>query len=68
MHSMKENNEYLADEAVLKGDESTVLYRAVLINQRFQGPVFSFVNSFSYSNYQNRLFIMKKQKHRLGKK
>lgn len=68
MHSMKENHEYLADEAVLKGGESAVLYRAVLINQRFQGPVFSFVNSFSYSNYQNRLFMMKKTKTSSWKK
>lgn len=62
IHLQKENHEYLADEAVLQNGESIAVYRAVLINQRFQGPIFSFSNSFNYSNQKNRLNMMKKEK------
>lgn len=67
IHLMKENHEYLADQAVLSGGESDAAYRAVLINQQFQGPVFSFANSFSYSTNKNRFNMMKKAKQSLGK-
>lgn len=60
--SMKENHEFLADQAVIKAGYSPFLYQAVLINQRFQGPVFSFANSFNYSNHLKRLTMMKKMK------
>jgi len=60
--SLKENHEFLADKAVLDTGCSPTLYQAVLINQRFQGPVFSFTNSFNYSNHLKRLTMMKKMK------
>lgn len=60
--SLKENHEFLADRAVLDTGCSPTLYQAVLINQRFQGPVFSFTNSFNYSNHLKRLTMMKKMK------
>lgn len=59
---IKENHEFLADKAVIKSGISPVLYQAVLVNQRFQGPVFSFSNSFNYSKSLNRLVMIKKEK------
>ncbi|WP_165044495.1 M56 family metallopeptidase [Dysgonomonas sp. ZJ709] len=59
---LKENHEFLADKAVIDSGTSPALYKAVLINQRFQGPVFSFSNSFNYSNNLNRLVMIKKTK------
>lgn len=60
--SQKENHEFLADKAVIDSGISPVVYQAALINQRFQGPVFSFSNSFNYSNQLNRLFMIKRVK------
>ncbi len=60
--SLKENHEFLADKAVIEAGISPALYQATLINQRFQGPVFSFSNSFHYPNQLNRLFMIKKTK------
>lgn len=60
--SQKENHEFLADKAVLDTGISPAVYQAALINQRFQGPVFSFANSFNYPNQLNRLFMIKKAK------
>lgn len=60
--SQKENHEFLADKAVIDGGISPAIYQATLINQRFQGPVFSFSNSFSYPNQLNRLSMIKKTK------
>ncbi|MBF0577966.1 M56 family metallopeptidase [Dysgonomonas sp. GY617] len=60
--SQKENHEFLADKAVIDSGISPVLYQAALINQRFQGPVFSFSNSFNYPNQLNRLCMIKKVK------
>lgn len=59
---LKENHEYLADKAVIDSGISPALYQAVLINQEFQGPVFSFSNSFNYSKPLNRLSMIKKAK------
>ncbi|WP_165021830.1 M56 family metallopeptidase [Dysgonomonas sp. ZJ279] len=59
---LKENHEFLADKAVIDSGTSPALYKAVLINQRFQGPVFSFSNSFNYLNNLNRLVMIKKTK------
>ncbi|MFV0418942.1 MAG: M56 family metallopeptidase [Dysgonomonas sp.] len=59
---LKENHEYLADKAVIDSGISPTLYQAVLINQEFQGPVFSFSNSFNYSKPLNRLSMIKKAK------
>lgn len=58
----KENHEFLADKAVIDQGIKPELYQAVLINQRFQGPVFSFSNSFNYKNQLNRLAMIKKVK------
>ena len=58
----KENHEFLADKAVIDKGTSPALYQAVLINQQFKGPVFSFSNSFNYSNHLNRLTMIKKGK------
>ncbi len=60
--SQKENHEFLADKAVIDAGISPAIYQAALINQRFQGPVFSFSNSFTYPNQLNRLFMIKKEK------
>ena len=59
---VKENHEFLADKAVLNQGVPPALYRAVLINQKFEGSVFSFSNSFNYSHKLNRLTMMKKTK------
>lgn len=68
IHWIKENHEYLADQAVIEAGESSAVYRAVLINQQFQDPIFSFANSFSYPNHLNRLNMMKKTKTQSWKK
>lgn len=59
---LKENHEYLADKAVIETGVSPAVYQAVLINQEFQGPVFSFSNSFSYPKSLKRLDMVKKTK------
>ena len=58
--SIKENHEYLADEAVLISGYSQVNYRAVLINQSLNTPVFSLVNPFAYYKFK-RISMMKKE-------
>lgn len=68
IHWIKENHEYLADQAVIEAGESSAVYRAVLINQQFQDPIFSFANSFSYPNHLNRLNMIKKTKTQSWKK
>ena len=68
IHWIKENHEYLADNAVLKAGESSSIYCAVLINQQFQNPIFSITNTFSYPNNLNRLNMMKKNKSKSWKK
>ncbi|WP_163309236.1 M56 family metallopeptidase [Dysgonomonas sp. 521] len=62
VHLLKENHEFLADKAVIDSGVSPALYQAVLINQRFQGPVFSFSNSFNHTKPMNRLSMLKKTK------
>lgn len=57
---LKENHEFLADKAVIDSGISPSVYQAVLINQRFQGQVFSFANSFNYGKSLNRLAMMRK--------
>lgn len=64
----KENHEFLADKAVIDTGISPALYRAVLINQQFRGPIFSFSNSFNYSNSLNRLAMITKTKSSPWKK
>lgn len=65
---LKENHEFLADKAVLESGVSPVIYQAVLVNQEFKEPVFSFSNSFNYSKSLKRLSMMKKTKSSPWKK
>lgn len=65
---IKENHEFLADKEVLNNGNSVATYQAVLINQNFNHPVFSFSNSFAYSNKFKRINMMKKQASGSAKK
>lgn len=65
---IKENHEFLADKAVLDAGHSPVTYKAVLVNQTFDGSIFSFTNSFNLSNQLNRLNMIKKEKSSSWKK
>ena len=62
VHLLKENHEFLADKSVIDSGISLALYQAVLINQEFRGPVFSFSNSFNYLKPHNRLNMIKRSK------
>ncbi|MCD7973034.1 MAG: hypothetical protein LUG18_10300 [Candidatus Azobacteroides sp.] len=68
VHYQKENHEFLADKAVIAEGVAPAVYQAVLVNQQFRGPVFSFAHSFSYSKPLNRLSMMKKEKTSSWKK
>lgn len=65
---LKDNHEFLADQAVLESGVSPVIYQAVLVNQEFKEPIFSFSNSFNYSKSLKRLSMMKKTKSSQWKK
>ena len=67
LHAIKENQEYLADQAVLKNGVSSVLYRAALINNSLKGSVFNLTNSFM-SNNLKRITMMKKKSSKSIKK
>ncbi len=56
----KENHEFLADQFVIDTGISPALYRAILINQQLQGPIFSFSNSFNVIKPLNRLKMITK--------
>lgn len=58
----KENHEFLADQFVIDTGISPALYRAILINQQLQGPVFSFSNSFNVTKPLNRLKMITRTK------
>jgi len=55
---IKDNQEYLADEAVLQHETPRAVYQAVLINHTLKIPVFNITNSFS-NNQINRIKMMK---------
>jgi TonB family protein len=57
---IKQNHEYLADEAALERTTNPANYRATLMNQIFNAPVISLSNSFSYSISKKRFDMMKK--------
>ena len=59
--AIKENHEYLADEAVINHGKSPAIYQAVLINSCYETPVFAFANSFAYSDKYKRIRMMKKK-------
>jgi TonB-dependent SusC/RagA subfamily outer membrane receptor len=61
--SIKENQEFMADKAVLEKGNSPVFYQAVLINNAFQSPVFELTNSFTHNKFK-RIRIMKTTKNR----
>jgi len=60
LRSVKENHEYLADEAVIHNGYSPVYYRAALINQSLNTSIFPLVNSFAYYKFK-RISMMKKE-------
>jgi len=60
LRSIRENHEYLADEAVISSGYSPVCYRAALINQSLNASVFPLVNSFSQYKFK-RIIMMKKE-------
>ncbi|MCL2651298.1 MAG: TonB-dependent receptor plug domain-containing protein [Candidatus Azobacteroides sp.] len=60
LRSIRENLEYLADEAVIRNGYSPALYRAALINQSFNTPVFSLANPFAHYKFK-RIVMMKKE-------
>ncbi len=57
---IKQNHEYLADERALQLAVDPAAYKAALVNQLFQAPVFSLTDSFSYSLNRSRFAMMKK--------
>ncbi len=57
---VRQNHEYIADEAVLQRMPDKSLYRAVLINQLFRSEVICLANSFNYSLDKKRFDMMKK--------
>jgi len=60
LRSIKENHEYLADEAVIRNGYSPVWYRAALINQSLNASVFPLVHSFAHYKLK-RIALMKKE-------
>ncbi|RYF22832.1 MAG: M56 family metallopeptidase, partial [Flavobacteriales bacterium] len=55
--AIRENHEYLADQAVLQQGTSLAMYRAVLVNQCIGLPVFEFSSSF-YQYSMPRLTLL----------
>jgi|GEM_PF-1255169 Antirepressor regulating drug resistance, predicted signal transduction N-terminal membrane component len=55
---IKNNQEYLADEAVLKQETHQAVYQAAIINSTLKIPVFNITNLFS-TNQLNRIKMMK---------
>ena len=58
---IRENHEYLADEAVLNSGISRGQYKNLLINQ-FVGSQYSIANNFNYSLIKSRIKMMSKLK------
>ncbi|MDL2223472.1 hypothetical protein LJB98_05175 [Bacteroidales bacterium OttesenSCG-928-M11] len=56
--AIKDNHEYLADQAVLEHTNHPAVYKATLINSILKIPVFNTINSFS-NNKVNRIKMMK---------
>ena len=56
---IRQNHEYLADEAALGRAKNPADYRATLLNQIFNAPVICLSNSFSYSINKKRFDMMK---------
>jgi TonB-dependent SusC/RagA subfamily outer membrane receptor len=60
LRSVRENHEYLADDSVIRNGYSPVYYRAALINQSLNVPVFPLVNPFASYQFK-RISMMKKE-------
>jgi beta-lactamase regulating signal transducer with metallopeptidase domain len=56
---VRQNHEYLADQAALKQTADPAIYKAVLLNQIIGAPIISFSNSFNYSPNKKRFNMMK---------
>jgi TonB family protein len=57
---IRQNHEYIADEAVLEHTANPAVYKAVLVNQLFGAKVISLSDSFNYSVNKKRFDMMKK--------
>lgn len=64
LHAIKQNHEFLADEAVLKQGNSAALYRAALINHSLKTQVFIFASSFANNDKFKRIKMMTKANSR----
>lgn len=60
LNLVKQNHEYLADQAVLEKGNSAAVYRAVLINHSLGVPVFALASSFSRYDHLKRVKMMMK--------
>jgi TonB family protein len=56
---IRQNHEYLADEAALQRTSDPAVYRATLLNQIAGSPVIELGNSFNYSLNKKRFTMMK---------
>lgn len=65
---VKENHEYMVDQALLDSGVPAATYREVLVNQIFGRQIFKFSNSFIYSNNSKRLIMMSKARSSVWKK
>lgn len=64
LHAIKQNHEFLADEAVLQQGNSAAIYRAALINHSLKTPVFLFASSFANYDKFKRIKMMTKPNSR----
>lgn len=60
-HAIRENHEYLADQAVLSSGINRGYYKKLLLNQ-YMGDKFEIANNFNYSLIKNRIKMMSKLK------
>ncbi|HEY5370060.1 MAG TPA: M56 family metallopeptidase [Hanamia sp.] len=68
LHAIKQNHEYLADQAVLKLGNSPAMYRAALINHSLGTSAFTFASSFSHFDKLKRINMMRKPASASAKK
>lgn len=64
LHAIKQNHEFLADEAVLQQGNSPAVYRAALINHSLKTKVFLFASSFANNDKFKRIKMMTKTNSR----
>lgn len=58
---LRENHEYLADQAVIRNESNPTVYKQVLLT-RFMGPQIRMANNFNYSLIKKRIKMMSKIK------